>query len=321
MGLATGLALTTATPFAVASVSKTFLAAEILTLAGSGNLDLEASVAALLPGVLVGGRPIDGRITVHQLLDHTSGLGDYLVDAAFDKAILADPTRVWTPAEVLLYAGKALAAPGVGHHYANTNYVLLGLVAERVSGRTLAAEFRDRFFGPLAMRTAYYQGAEPPTSEPARAYRYTTAKLDTPVDVSDGTTIRPFTAILTAAGAAGSVAASPSDLARWARALYGGYVLAPSTIAEMVADAALTESLKPAAPYGLGVQVYEIDGRISYGHSGSLVGARTVMRWFPVEGIAIVVAANESRFDPAIVLRDLLAVISPRSIGGGPRPR
>lgn len=319
--LASGRPLDTRTPFALASISKTFLAAEILALVDEHRLRLDEPVAPLLPGVLLGANPIDPRITIRQLLDHTSGLRDFLIDPKLEAAAVADPTVVWTPAMSLAYVGKPLAEPGVGYHYANTNYVLLGLIAESLTGRTLAQEYRARFFDPLGLTTATYQGAEPPTSQMPTAYQYRSAARNArPTDVTDGTDIRPFTAITTAAGAAGSVAAGAADVARWARVLYGGYVLPAADIATMVDDASATALLRPGFPYGLGVQVLTIDGRISYGHSGRLVGARSVMRWFPEEGIAIAVVTNESRFDPTTILRDLFAVVAPESVVGRSRP-
>ena len=84
--------------------------------------------------------------------------------------------------------------------------------------------------------------------------------------------------------------------------------------------ATLTAALKPGVAYGFGVQRVMINGQLSYGHSGRLVGAQSVVRWFPDAGMAIAVTTNESRFDPTIILRDLLAIVSPQSIGGGHRP-
>ncbi len=313
--LASGRALSPETPFPIASVSKTFLAAEVMTLVDAGSLHLEDRVARLLPAVLLGGQKIDSRITVRELLDHTSGLRDYLIDKKLDAAVEADPTKVWTPAMALAYVGKPVAAPGAGYHYANTNYVLLGLIAEKITGRSLAVEYRARFFDPLALSSTFYQGAEAAVAEMPTAYQYDSVALDAvPRDVTDGTAIRPFTAIATAAGAAGSVAASAPDLARWAEALYGGEVLPAADVQAMVDDALRTEALKPAYPYGLGVQVFTINGRVSYGHSGRLVGARSAVRWFPVAGVSIAVLTNESRFDPGFVVQDLLAIVAPREI-------
>jgi D-alanyl-D-alanine carboxypeptidase len=314
--IASGRPLSPDTPFAIASVSKTFLAAEILLLVEDGRLALDDEVAPLLPTTLVGGVAIDSRITIRMLLDHSSGLGDYLVSPALDRAVRADPAGVWTPDEALAYARPTVAPPNTGYHYANTNYVLLGLIAERLTGNTLAAEFRSRFFEPLGLRSASYQGAEPPAAELPTAYRYSSGRLDaTPTDVTDGSAIRPFTSITTAAGAAGSVAASARDLALWARAVYDGRVLETETVALMIGDAEAALRRVPPYPYGLGVQVFTIDERLSYGHSGRLVGARSVVRWFPEEEIAIAITTNQSRFDPTPILVDLLAIVAPQEIG------
>jgi D-alanyl-D-alanine carboxypeptidase len=317
--LATGRPLTPDTPFAIASVSKTFLAADVLLLVDAGLLSLDDAPARLLPATLVADAQIDPLITVRMLLDHTSGLGDYLTSRSLDDAVRADPLAVWTPAQSLAHVGPKAGTPGQGYHYANTNYVLLGLIVEQITGRTLAAELRARFFEPLALASASYQGAEPPAAELPTSYRYSSGRLEAkPQDVTDGTDIRPFTAITTATGAAGSLAMSARDLAHWARALYGGLVLPPELLALMIADAAVTQTLKPAYPYGLGVQVFTIDGRITYGHSGRLVGARSIVRWFPDAGVAIAIVTNQSRYDMTSVLRDLLAIVAPTETGRGP---
>ena len=316
--LATGRPLTLDTPFAIASVSKTFLATDVLLLVDAGLLSLDDAPARLLPTTLVAGAPIDPLITVRMLLDHTSGLGDYLTSKSLDEAVRADPLAVWTPAQSLAHVGPKAGKPGQGYHYANTNYVLLGLIVEQITGRTLAAELRARFFEPLALASASYQGAEPPAAELPTSYRYSSIRLEAkPQDVTDGTDIRPFTAITTATGAAGSLAMSARDLAHWARALYGGLVLPPELLALMIADAAVTQTLKPAYPYGLGVQVFTIDGRITYGHSGRLVGARSIVRWFPDAGVAIAIVTNQSRYDTTSILRDMLAIVAPTKTGKG----
>jgi D-alanyl-D-alanine carboxypeptidase len=316
--LATKRPLSADTPFAIASVSKTFVAADVLMLVAAGRLSLDESVARRLPTTLVAGKAIDPAITIRMLLDHTSGLGDYLVSPKLDIALQADPLAVWTPQQALAYAGKLAGKPGAGYHYANTNYVLLGLIVEGVTGRSLAAELRARFFDPLRLSTASYQGVEAPKGELPTTYRYSSIRLSAkPVDTTDGTDIRPFTSLTTATGAAGSIAASSRDLARWARALYGGYVLPADLLGLMVTDALATEKLDPPYPYGLGVQVFTIDGRVSYGHSGRLVGARTVVRWFPDSRVAIAITTNQSRFDTTPILRALLDIAAPREAHGG----
>jgi D-alanyl-D-alanine carboxypeptidase len=322
------------TPFALASLTKPFVAGVVMGLVQDGRLRLGDSVARLLPGVKLGGQAIDARITVRQLLDHSSGLRDHLTSGHLDKEVLAAPSVRWSIQRALRYVGKPVAAPGVRFYYANTNYVLLGMIVERLIGTPIAQQLKDRWIRPLGLTTATYQGVDKPSSRPAIAYRFASDKPNaTPIDVTDGSDFRPFTAITTASGAAGSLMASASDTARWLEALLRGDSLTPVTVARMVGDAGRAVGVDRRAPYGLGLQVYSVDGRLSYGHSGRLLGDRAVGRYFPSAGLTIVVLTNQSRTDPGIVLRRLLDVLLPvargpngepipvQSSGGAPRNR
>ena len=303
--------VTPSTEFAAGSISKTFTATLILRLAEDGRLSLDASVRTYLPKLV-----IDPGITVRQLLDHTSGLDDFFSHAAIDKALLARPARPWSAADSLKYVAKPYFRPGAGWHYSNTNYLVLGMVAEAVGRAPLARQLRQAFFDPLGLHDTVYQWVEKPRGPLAHGYRFSSSNpRQKGIDVSDGTAVIPFTSVVTASGGAGSIATTASDLVRWARALYGGSVLRPETLASMVADAATTTALKSSVPYGLGVQVVTIDGRQAMGHSGRLLGFRAVMRWLPAEGIAVAVMTNQSRTDPNVLVRDLL-----RSVIGVPSP-
>jgi D-alanyl-D-alanine carboxypeptidase len=297
--------LTQDTEFAIASISKTFLAALTLKLSEEGSLDIEAPVVRYLPDLA-----LDPTITVHQLLDHTSGLHDYFYAPDIDDALLADRRRVWTTQEALSYVGKPYFPPGTGWHYSNTNYLILGLLAETVGGAPLPDQFRTRFLAPLGMARTHYQSLEEPRGPVARGYRFNgpSARLP-PIPLSDGTSVVPFTSVVTAAGSAGSMASTARDLAIWARALYGGSVLETTSFDRMVAEVTATAPFKPSIPYGLGVQAATIDGRPTLGHSGRLLGSRTVVRWLPQQGIAIAVLTNQSRNDPNLVARALLRVV------------
>ena len=303
--------VTVRTPFPIASISKTFLAALILQLVGAGRLGLDEGVAKLLPGINLNGRPIDPAITVRMLLDHSSGLRDYLVDARVSRLLLAQPTHVWTVAEALGYVGKPYFPPGAGFHYSNTNYLLLGLIVERLTGHSVAVELRRRFFGPLGLHATTFQGAEPSISPVARAYRFTTNDPGaTPILVGDSTAIRPFTAVITAAGPAGAIASSSADVARWAEALYAGRIVPLAVVRAMAADAS-RGSASPSLPYGLGVEVLMVDRRLTYGHGGRLLGSQGVVRYFPLDGLTIAVLTNQSRVDPALVVEALLGIADP----------
>ena len=292
------------TAFAIASVTKTFTAALIMALREEGRLGLDVPVSRYLPELR-----LDRKITVRMLLDHTSGLRDFFFHPRIDPVLVGHPSRAWDEATALRYVGKPYFKPGRGWHYSNTNYLILGLLAAKLGEAPLDELFRTRFSEPLGLSDTYYQPTEAPLGPAARGYRFATTSVKArAVDLSDGSARVPFTSVVTAAAAAGGMAASASDLARWARALYAGSALDPTSVQAMLEDVARTKRFKPSIPYGLGVQAIEVAGRPSLGHSGRLLGFRSVMRWLPEEGIAIAVLTNQSRTDPGIIARALLRI-------------
>ena len=295
----------TDTAFAVASVSKTFTSALILALRDEGKIDLETSVRHYLPDL-----PIDRRITVHQLLDHTSGLADFFFDPRIDRDLLKDRARAWGFAESLGYVGKKYFSPGKGWAYSNTNYLILGQLAEQVGGASLEEQLASRFFGPLGLSRTYDQRSRVPSGPIAHGYRFAPGNPK-PIDLSDGTRVVPFTSVITAAGGAGEIASTPTDLVFWARALYGDggvSAVSPASRRAMFDDVLATASKHPAIPYGLGVQRVDLGGHVAYGHSGRLLGFRSLVRWLPNERMAIAILTNQSRTDPALIARSLLRI-------------
>ena len=302
--VATGEPVTASTGFAVASITKTFTSALVLALVEDGRIDLDATVRTYLPDL----KPVGPMITVRQLLDHTSGLRDYFFHARIDQMLLEKRGARWDLARVTRFIGKPYFQPGKGWHYSNTNYLVLGVLAETVGGASLEDQFRDRFFEPLGLRDTWYQLEATPPSFVAHGYRFAAAGPDaTPIDLTDGSAIVPFTSVVTAAAGAGGIASSASDLSRWARALYGGDVLGPQARSALV-DPSATRRFKPSVPYGLGAQVIDIDGRRTYGHSGRLLGFRAALRYLPDHDLSIAVVTNQSRADPAVILRALLKI-------------
>ncbi len=311
----TGRKVTADTAFAIASMSKTFTSALILSLVDDGKLSLDSKVATILPAVRLGtpGVPIPPGVTVRMLLDHTSGLADFFFGKGIDAALLARRGATWTADQALAYVGKPLGKPGRTWHYSNTNYLLLGLLAEKVVGKPFATQIRDRFLDPLKLDGAYIQVAEKPPGPIAQGYYYTGYSLaEVPKGLADARrTVVPFTSVITAAGSAGDVAATSADLAAWARALYGGAVLRPETLAAAVADAKKTARYHPYVPYGLGVQVTKIGDRVALGHSGRFIGVRGELRYLPADGLAIAIVANQNGVDTRPLIAKLISLALP----------
>jgi len=135
--------------YRIASVTKTFVATVVLQLEAEGRLKIDDPVERWLQELV----PNGSSITLRQLLNHTSGLFNYTDDEAFLSAVIAAPGQSWSPRELLsvAFAHPANFPPGTNWSYSNTNYVLLGLVIEAVTGRQVEQEFRDRIFAPLGL--------------------------------------------------------------------------------------------------------------------------------------------------------------------------
>jgi D-alanyl-D-alanine carboxypeptidase len=219
---------------------------------------------------------------------------------------------VWTPAQALSYEKKPLFAPGTSWAYSNTGYVLLGQLVEQVTGTSYATLLRQRFFDPLGLTSTYVQYLEPARQPVAHAYQFFTYyRSEKPTSLWDGTGISPFMSVLTAAGSAGSVASSARDLAIWAKALYSGKVLGPGGLTQMLNFAPTKSFFRYNDPYGLGVQQYPINGLISYGHDGRLLGARATIRYIPSLNVSIAVVMNTDRGDSAGIATQLLTLVAP----------
>lgn len=234
--------VTTDTPFAIASVTKTFVAALALQLAHEGRFGLDDPVSRWLPELVNG-----DRITMRQLLGHTSGLEDGPPPRA--------PWHRWSPAQVLAQSKTLVCEPGKCFRYSDANYVAAGAVLESVTGESLTRLLRDRIFGPLGMNTTWLQGFE---RQRGRVALHTS-------DADDGSGIEPSTEFATRTGAAGALATTASDLAEWGEALLAGRLLDPSVPDAMLDFDASARLPCPAADrcpeeYGLGMEAQLVGG-------------------------------------------------------------
>jgi D-alanyl-D-alanine carboxypeptidase len=290
------------TGFALASISKTFTAAVVLQLVSEGKLELDERVAPLLPAF-----GIDRRVTVRMLLDHTSDINDFFFNPRIDHALQSNPDATWTAKRTWRYVPPGRIRPGKVWSYSNTNYLLLGELVEAVTGRPLAKEVRSRLLDPLDLKTAWYQAAEKPRTGLSTGYRLVPVKSGArAVPVAPASDVMPFRSVVTAAGGAGSIAATAEDTARWMQAFAGGEVLSPAMQTAMLGDAIYTRALHARIPYGLGIQVVTVGGRPALGHSGRYLGYRNVVRYLPAEGVTIAVLTNQGVVDPAVVAASLL---------------
>ena len=286
------------TGFVVGSITKTFVASLILELRDDGLLALDDPLSNWLPDY-----PKATNITIRQLLSHTSGVFDYFNHADYTSAVFGHPSHAWTGPEILAtFPHAPYFAPGAGYHYSNTNYVLLGLVAEAAGGASIGQQLRTRFWGPLDLDDTYTQSDGPPPASAARGYWWSNGKF---VDKGDQSGYRPTRSAATVAWSVGDVVASARDIATWASSLYGGDVLAPASLAEMTD----WQANPGDGHYGLGVRVEEYGGRLMLGHTGSIRGYTGVVWYVPSEDATFVVLTNRGRSDAyAAMVHDLMDV-------------
>ncbi len=260
--LATGAKVPTDGQIRIGSNTKPFTAVVVLQLVAEGKVGLDSPVETYLPGLLRGDG-IDGHgITVRQLLQHTSGLPEYV-----DKgAILANPNRYYEPRELLdaALAQKAHFAPGTRWEYNNTNYLVAGLIIQKVTGRPLGEEINRRVVDRIGLRHTYFPTPGDTTVREAHPKGYH--------QEADGS-FREYTDLDPSWGwAAGAVVSTTSDLSRFYAALLGGRLLPAAQLAEMRTTVP-ADSVGPGTRYGLGLMSNPLScGGLYWGHLGTIPG-------------------------------------------------
>ncbi|MFY1635077.1 serine hydrolase domain-containing protein [Solwaraspora sp. WMMB335] len=250
----------------VGSITKTFVAATLLQLVEEGRVGLDDPVGRWLPETVPG--EVGAQVSVRMLLNHTSGIGNY-TDALLDShaGIERVRTTTFSPAE-LAAVGLALPAtgvPGAAFSYSNTNYVLVGLLIEAVTGEDAAVEVQRRILRPLRLRDTYFPGADPDIRGPHGGAYFA------PYGVRD---LSEFN--MTWAYTAGEIVSTMADLNTFFRALLGGELLTAAMLDEMLTTVPMVPGVPAAGGYGLGIYSLPTGCGEFWGHDGGVLGHLTV---------------------------------------------
>jgi D-alanyl-D-alanine carboxypeptidase len=274
-------------PVRIASNTKTFTATVVLQLVQEGKIALDAPVETYLPGI-VRGEGIDGRaITVRQLLNHTSGLVDY------DQALFADGPAsnldvYYEPRELVdvVLREPALAAPGAAWSYSSGNYILAGLIVQKVTGRPISEEITKRIIEPLGLKNTYWPEVGDMTLPTKAPNGYLAETPGGPL--IDVTELDP-----SSGWAAGQLVSTPSELNEFFVALLDGELIGPAMLAEMKTTVPSPGSnVYVEVNAGLGLDRISLSCGDVWGHGGNVQGF-TTRNGVTAEGRAATVAVTE----------------------------
>jgi D-alanyl-D-alanine carboxypeptidase len=333
-----GAPMTRTTGFHMCSINKTFTAIAILRLVDQGRLSLAARVTDILDQPVVRAIPHIADITVAQLLDHSSGIYPTNNDPTYVSTLVGSDAftgRVWRPEEMValatLPANPPTARPGEAHHYSDTNYILLGMIVERVAGEPLKQHIARTILRPLGMDATYFhsdvlEGKRKTPVGVASGYIRLTKDLTDAVTFNPGfKSPRPGWLNVSSAAerldAAASLVTTLPDLRKFASALFHGTLLSASSqkfltaVKEQIAGAAVgkheTRALQGAmTPYGL----------VIYKEGDGPGGFNTLMAFHPASGVIFLGFTNEfGNFDEVDTLMMQVMsvpVLAPNAPGG-----
>jgi len=293
----------TGTHFRIGSVTKTMTAAAILLLAQKGKLRVDDPVSKHMPRV-----PNGDDITIAQLMEMRSGLYNYTSADEISGNMDDDPAKVWTSQQLLdlAFSQPPGFSPGAEYEYNNTNYLLLGLIIEKLDGKPLAAVFHDRLFEPLGMSntTVPASGSNTLPEPYSHGYLYGSSSVvfqDTPTytpemeNEAKAGTLRPtdFTDVNHSfAGAAGAVVSTADDLATWMKALAGGKVLDDEYQRVWADSPQLIDPANPYNWYGYGIDQLRWGPNTIDIHGGQTAGYNTEAGYDPVNDVTVVIWTN-----------------------------
>jgi CubicO group peptidase (beta-lactamase class C family) len=260
--------------YSIGSISKQFTAAAILMLAEEGKLSLDDPVSKYIPGLTSG-----NEITIRELLSHTSGYQDYWPQD-YVPPLMLQPIS----AEGIMDRWAKIPLdfpPGTTWQYSNTNYVIAGAIVEKVSGQPLLQFLSQRVFMPLGMKSVADTNANklPPT-DPTAYFRYALGPLHPAPKEGRGWMF-----------AAGELAMTAEDLAKWDISIINQSVMKPASYRDMETEVVLKNGV--GTRYGLGVFVTSANGQRVLEHSGEVSGFTAENIVMPDDKIAVVVLTNQ----------------------------
>lgn len=296
----THAALDTAYLFQQASVTKLFTATLIMQLVDEGSLGLDDMVGDHLPAI----QNVPPGTRIRHLLKHRSGLADFMADPGAANSWLLQPNHAWTPVETIeTFGADPVFAQGAQFAYCNTNFTLLGAIAEEVTGMPLAEAFRSRFFDPMGLEHTALRPSDalPGVLVPGWS------SLSAPESYTDDMTFFLGTAFSSMVGGAGALVSLPWDIARFDRALFTGAFL-PDALLDTMRTCTNVNMGSNANGYGFGTMRYSYGGRTYFGHGGDINGFTQMVIHNVDDSVTLALSINRNNAPRGPIAAALLSV-------------
>ncbi len=291
----------------VGSTVKMFTATTVLKLVEEGKLNLDDKISSYLQGDVIDKIENADKATIRQLLQHSSGIYNYIQNLNFQTASLNDFIREWKPNDLLSYAynQKAYFQPDEDVRYSNTGYVMLGMLIEKIEGKPFYKVFEEKLFLPLGLTMTKFAAEDHIPNGIVRGY----IDMYSNLQVVESTYFSGWDYYT----ADGGLISNPYDMSVFFRALMKGQIINSNSLHEMLTWKTPNETDPNFFPisYGLGIFKIETDKGIAYMHSGDAVGYYANMLYFPSDSTTIVYAVNSNygKIDQFVSTKEAMAKI------------
>jgi D-alanyl-D-alanine carboxypeptidase len=267
---------TTTSRYRIGSITKTFTAAMIFQLVEEGKLKLSDTLEKFFPQI-----PNAGKITIAHILEHRSGIHDFIREPDFRAWALTPRTKDETLA--FIAKGKPDFEPGEKRSYSNAAYVLLGFIVEKLDGKSYQDALNKRITGKLGLKDTYAGRGKTDVSK-NESFSYSFAEDWKQQDNTD----------LSVTGGAGSIISTPSDLVKFIQALFDGKLISQTNVEQM--------------KKGMGISSQPLGEKAFYGHGGGLDGFRSLMGYLPEEKLAVAYTSNGVVYPASKILSGILDI-------------
>lgn len=291
--------------FAVASNTKTYIATLMLKLQEMGKLSLNDTIGTWMHGIT----NVNGQITIRQLLNHTSGIGDYDYGPEYEQKVFEDFKRIWKPEELLstFPVSAPKFAPGKGFYYSNTNFTIAGLIIREVMQQPLSKTLRDLIFTPHQLEHTFFfpEEHEQVTNFP-HIWSLNTGTGKLLVDFTETLGYSNNSLLSSGYGCGGMVTTAEDNVKFWHK-LTSGQLISAASFAEMTTYVPLSANWK----YGLGIYrgQKEINKRVVFEHGGTNVGFISENLVDSISGVCVSVLTNQDSIKNDILLLKIVSAL------------